>query len=495
MSATASGRYRPPFLQLLVQLPLLLAPLTLSLFLAGRLAAVDQPGSGAGDRVEDDRWYVGSIGGSPAASLHGVSVVHADGSRTMTTTMKLVMVRAIPNAHGAAMSATVLMDESQSSDEDAQGNLVAMHVDQGQAGFHTIAEARVEPQAAGGRHLVGEQRSSGRRTAIDLPLEAGMLLGDHAANMLLAQAPLKIGGTLVYTTIALMDSLVQVHTSSTLEGEDPAGRHYKQTCKEMPMQIEVGVARSGAMLSMHMDMGILKLDLEPADGPPKLLGAVIPASGLISNAGAEPVAGPRNSYRLPNGAQVVENEFQHVHGGVLTVESQAAAGPLTDPASYLGSELHLQTDDAQLAAWAKQQVEGISDPQVRAEAMRVAVRSYLTGDLAEPNGDALQTFRCRHGACTEHSALQCAALRPIRIPARIEMGLLWSADNGGWVGHAWVAAYAGGAWRLLDSAFPGQPRSCYIELAPGSGVADDRVTGLLRSIESFHQQPVTTLAP
>ncbi|MBA2479784.1 MAG: hypothetical protein H0V44_03905, partial [Planctomycetes bacterium] len=58
------------------------------------------------------------------------------------------------------------------------------------------------------------------------------------------------------------------------------------------------------------------------------------------------------------------------------------------------------------------------------------------------------------------------------IPARIDVGLVFSADHGSWVGHAWNSAYVGDRWVHLDSAYPGIARSCYIKLASSTG--DDR---------------------
>ena len=99
------------------------------------------------------------------------------------------------------------------------------------------------------------------------------------------------------------------------------------------------------------------------------------------------------------------------------------------------------------------------------------------------DASALETFRTRQGDCTEHATLLCAALRIAGTPARVEVGLVYAADYGGWVGHAWNQAYVDGRWVHLDSAYPGIPRSCYL----GLGFADGLGAGaaLLVQLDRF----------
>ena len=87
----------------------------------------------------------------------------------------------------------------------------------------------------------------------------------------------------------------------------------------------------------------------------------------------------------------------------------------------------------------------------------------------QPDGSALDTFRNRTGDCTEHANLLAAVLRIAKIPSRVELGMVFAQDFGGWVGHAWNSAYVDGQWVHLDAAYPGIPRSCYLKLGTSSG--------------------------
>ena len=108
----------------------------------------------------------------------------------------------------------------------------------------------------------------------------------------------------------------------------------------------------------------------------------------------------------------------------------------------------------------------------RAEALRLAVRSHITQkDMGVADGTALETFRTRRGDCTEHANLLAACLRIAGIPARVDIGLVFSTDLGGWCGHAWDSAIIDGRWVHLDSAYPGLVRSQYVRLGSSGGDA------------------------
>jgi transglutaminase-like putative cysteine protease len=211
----------------------------------------------------------------------------------------------------------------------------------------------------------------------------------------------------------------------------------------------------------------------------KLDGAELDAVNLVNAAGPAPGPGPVNRYRLPEGATVANDEFQQQDGRLVTARDTAAPQPLHDPRAYLGKEPQIETDDAALRAWVEGLVKDVPAAE-RAERLRLAVRSYIsTKDLSQGDASALETFRTRRGDCTEHANLLCAALRIAGIPARVEVGVVFSPVHGGWVGHAWNSAHVGdgrsglpdGRWVHLDSAYPGIARSSYLKLGSPSGGA------------------------
>jgi hypothetical protein len=280
----------------------------------------------------------------------------------------------------------------------------------------------------------------------------------------------------------------------------------------VPIPVMLSLTAKGELAAMTMSLMIFTLELKPSDGPVSLLGAEIPATGLVAAAGAAPRPGPRNRYRLPAGASIAVDEFQSIDGDVLSVTSEAARTKLDDPAPFLAAEPHLELDDPDLRNWVGDILAGVPVMPVKeaalagetaahsqdmaAEDLRLAVRAYLKRDLAVGDGSALETFRSKHGDCTEHAELLCAALRIAGIPARVEVGVVYSADHKGWVGHAWNSAYVAGRWIHLDSAYPGQPRSMYIKIANGSGDAQKpSAATLLANLATLAGKPVETLDP
>ncbi len=229
--------------------------------------------------------------------------------------------------------------------------------------------------------------------------------------------------------------------------------------------------------------------------PVALLGVELNADRLVKNAGVSPRPQPVNRYRLPPEASPAPNEFQSRDGDILTVASDAAPSALDDPSAFLAATPNLELDDPDLRAW----VDGIvadvrAEPLTAAERLRLAVRSHIqTKDLDIGDGTALQAFRTRRGDCSEHAALLCAALRIANIPARIENGLIFVAEQKAWVGHAWNAAWIDGRWRHLDAAYPGVTRSCYIALSANNGDALGGVSTMIAKLGSVIGKTIETL--
>jgi transglutaminase-like putative cysteine protease len=223
-----------------------------------------------------------------------------------------------------------------------------------------------------------------------------------------------------------------------------------------------------------------------------LLGAELAATGLVTATGPAPKSAASNRYRLT--ATLPDDEFQSANAGVMTVSAASLPTALPDPAPFLQAEAQCEIDDPALRAWVQLAIAAAQQKSQDglAECLRLLVRSHITDkDLSKGDASALETFRDRRGDCSEHANLLTAVLRIAGIPARTEVGVVYAASFGGWVGHAWNSAYCGDRWIHLDSAYPGIPRSCYLRMATSSG--DDAVQTATAMMQSFTHLAGTTV--
>ena len=499
-------------------------PCCLSLLLVPTLAAEDAPAphvdaaaaaalaKSSDDKLESDEWYVGTINGQPALSMHNVALRHADGHRSTTTDMAVVIKRELPGLPTSVMS----VHDLAIFDEDADGRISAFRFDHDEgtgisSAVGTITAAppgtyanATAAAAADPAKLIGEivhatlhrsDRSS--EITIDVPA-ATPLVGDRRGQELITAHAHKQQDQIQFASLGLLsDRIVVANTTATFLGKTNGQLVFDAISDVMPLPMRLNLTPAGDLISMKMNLAVVTIQVTRAAGPVALGGgAEISPEGAVQATGPVPGAGPRNRYRLPAGTSVIEDEFQSRDGDVLTVRSTAQPSVLDEAtrAHYLQAEPHLETDDAGLRAWTL----GIArihagDPAAQAEDLRMAVRAYITKkDLNVADGSALDTFKSREGDCTEHASMLCACLRIANIPARIDIGLVYSADHGGWVGHAWDSGYIDGHWTLLDAAYPGVDRSWYLKLASGSG--DEGIgTALLKNLGSMAGKTVETL--
>jgi transglutaminase-like putative cysteine protease len=67
---------------------------------------------------------------------------------------------------------------------------------------------------------------------------------------------------------------------------------------------------------------------------------------------------------------------------------------------------------------------------------------------------ALETLKTGVGDCNEHATLLAALLRAVGIPARLNIGLVYSREK--FYYHAWTEAYLGD-WISMDAALNQMP--------------------------------------
>lgn len=426
--------------------------------------------------IAEERWFSGTLGGQPLASMRQVERDLGDGRRESLTEMLIVIRRAMPGRPELRLE----MRQTSLFTEDASGAITAFRFDDDQNGTVASASGTVV-----GRTVRGTLARLGRTEPVSLDLPEGtMLIGDVRSQELLVQAALAPGRTTVFASLALLQNQVQVITSTaTARGTAGESLLFDVVADAMPLPMRLRLAKTGELQGMTMNLGVMALELKPAAGPVALLGAELPPTGLVKAAGPVPARGHANRVRIPPGATPPANAFQSGADGIVTLRSTAEPGPVGG--DFLGASPQLELDDPALRAWVAANGPG-------AERLCLAVRSHIDKkDLMKGDASALETFRTKQGDCTEHATLLCAALRIAGIPARIEVGLVYAADYGGWVGHAWNQAYVDGRWVHLDSAYPGIPRSCYL----GLGFADGLGAGaaLLVQLDRFIGKTIEVL--
>ncbi len=401
----------------------------------------------------EDRWFVATLSGQPLASMRQSDRPLPGGGSESSTETLLVIRRSMPGRPELRFA----VRETSVTREDAAGTIIDFRIDRDENGTITSASGTVA-----GRAVRGTLSRLGRVEPITIDLASGVeLVGDQRSQRLL------LAGATSFSGLALLTGQVAVVTSTvTPRGREGELRLFDVLADAMPIPMRLRLTAAGDLAGMSTRLGALVLDLKPSDGPVALLGGELPPTGLVRAAGPPPRRDRPNRIRLPPGAPLPENPFQHEADGVVELTNDAG-GSAPAPGEFLTAGPQLELDDPDLRTW----VQGIIRHDAGdAERLRLAVRSRIDKkDLMKGDASALETFRTRTGDCTEHAALLCAALRIAGIPSRIEVGLVFAPDYGGWVGHAWNRAWIDGRWVHLDSAYPGIPRCCYLALGYADG--------------------------
>lgn len=428
------------------------------------LLAVVALHAGEADKLITDQWFVGNINNQPSMTMRAVVVKKADGTFTDRVETNIVLNRVLGGAQVAFE-----VRQTQIYTVDAEGRITGFTFDHVENGVTTSATGTVNQEQAQVTVL-----RLGRATDSVVPIPPGTrLIGQQASQEQLAKSEWKAGDQQQFATLSLIGAQVRVVTMTATHQNTAADgtMTFGMAMDLMPVPTTMTLKPNGDLLGMTMDMGFLKLAFAPSPGPVPLVGAELAPTGLVTAKGPAPASGPLNRYRLSADATVPTDEFQSTVDGVVTSRAEAEPSALADPKPFLKAEPQLELDDPQLKAWVDALVarHQVAKP-VLAERLRLAVRGYIVKkDLSMGDGSALEAFRSRTGDCSEHANLLAAVLRIAGIPSRVELGMVYAQDFGGWVGHAWNSAYVDDRWVHLDSAYPGIPRSCYLKLGTTSG--------------------------
>ncbi len=421
--------------------------------------------------VVRDEWFVGTLGGAPSATLHQ-RVERIDASRVAVIgETSVVIVRNL-----GTQQVRIEVRDRQRLVEDAAGRLLEGFFEHDEGAGPIVAQGRIE----GGR-LRGHVMALGRTWPVDRVLAPGF----DPRGDLWFQERLGQGGSVSLTAgsmTLLSNQLVPVATTATPKGSEKGGFRWDLLMDVAPVPMAVVMAEGGRLQRMTMSLGPMSIVFVPSDGPVPLVPADLSPAGLVKAAGPVPASRGQNRLRLPEGVRLPDNPFQRCEGEVVVIAD--APAPVLPQSEDRATTPLCEADDPALMAWATQQVTGIEDLAERAERLRRAVRAHITKkDLSVAEGSAVQTLRNRQGDCSEHATLLAAALRAQGIPARITVGLVYSAPHGGWVGHAWTEAYVSGSWTLLDAAYPGLARCQYLALGTaGDQGANGALAGVLAGL-------------
>jgi transglutaminase-like putative cysteine protease len=152
----------------------------------------------------------------------------------------------------------------------------------------------------------------------------------------------------------------------------------------------------------------------------------------------------------------LDGDGQRANGSELDImdpQGLRAGRTSTDLAPYLRPEPLIESDAPEIRAEAEKAVRGVKDTRARAERHTRYVNALIDKKPTISLPSALEVLHTKVGDCNEHTALYVAMARALGIPARIDVGLVYT--DGAFYYHAWPEVYiesgAGrGVWLPVD---------------------------------------------
>jgi len=132
---------------------------------------------------------------------------------------------------------------------------------------------------------------------------------------------------------------------------------------------------------------------------------------------------------------------------------------------YLEPEMTVQSDHPAIVEKARKVSGGLEDPVQVIRRLMAWVYTHVEKRPLVSVPDALTVLEKQVGDCNEHAVLLTALLRAADIPARVCVGVVYTA--GRFYYHAWVEAHVG-TWVALDPTMNQMPADAtHIKLARG----------------------------
>ena len=148
-----------------------------------------------------------------------------------------------------------------------------------------------------------------------------------------------------------------------------------------------------------------------------------------------------------------------------------AARTPADLDQYLRAEPFIESDAPEIIAEAERMVRGQVGTRDRVERLTREVNALLDKRPTVSLPSALEVLRTRVGDCNEHTILFVALARALKIPARINVGLVYV--HGAFYYHAWPEVYIDegngrGLWLPVDPTLNQFPADAtHVRLARG----------------------------
>ena len=149
--------------------------------------------------------------------------------------------------------------------------------------------------------------------------------------------------------------------------------------------------------------------------------------------------------------------------------------------SFLGPDLFIQSDNPGIVSLAARIVNPGASSLEKIRAVLAWIKKNIEKRPTLSLPDALSTLKNRMGDCNEHAVLFAAFCRALKIPARVEAGLVYL--NHRFYYHAWNGVYLG-RWITVDPLFNQIPADVtHIRLVSGAGVRELDLAGLINRIK------------
>ncbi len=143
----------------------------------------------------------------------------------------------------------------------------------------------------------------------------------------------------------------------------------------------------------------------------------------------------------------------------------------------------IQSDNPRIRAIADSVAGSVEDPWFAAQLLEHHVHGRLSKtDFSQVFSSAAEVAEQRRGDCSEHAVLLAAVCRARQIPARVTVGLLYSADTRRFLYHMWNEVWIKDRWIPLDATLGrGSIGGCHLKLRD-SNLAHESAYGLVAPV-------------
>jgi hypothetical protein len=353
----------------------------------------------------------------------------------------------------------------------------------------------------------GPMSIKGRLDGLTLSLEIGSASGTRSETRTLAEAPammLSVGRRLASEGLvagtkkqwmvfdpATMKNAPVVLAVGEREVVTVAARRpipaFKVAMTFSGMTTTAWITDTGEIVREESPMGLITV-LETQEQATALSVSNSMREDMLEGAAIVPVISGRQRIAEPRDVKKLRLTISNVDlsNGDLTGSGQTVDGKfleLSDPRDlkpgpapadldrYLMAEPFIESDAPEIKAEAEKMVAGITGTRARAERLTREVNALLDKKPTVSLPSALEVLRTKVGDCNEHTVLFVAMARSLGIPARINVGLVYT--RGAFYYHAWPEVYIDegkgqGLWLPVDPTFNQFPADAtHLRLARG----------------------------